>query len=158
MEKRNIQISLEQAREWYDSKNEALRRLALSVFTKEELTEPQTFEEVCQRLEIGELNFHWESLQKEVAKTMEKTRVSLKLGLIATYFNKDWQPKAREKNYFIAWGTYYSPTAVVLENGFSVIYHETAIYPGIVYFKTQEDAVKAFNMLKDEMKALYRYE
>lgn len=156
MEKRNIQISLEQAREWYNSKNEALRKLALSAFTEEELTEPQTFEEVCQRLEIGELNFHWEALQEKVSKTMERTRVSLKLGLIANYFNKDWQPEIGRRKYFIAWGTSYCPSAVRLENGFAVIFHDTVLYPGITYFKDRESAIKAFNMLKDELTALYR--
>ena len=156
MEKRNIQISLEQAREWYDSQNEALRKLALSVFTEEELTEPQTFEEVYQRLEIGELNFHWESLQEKVTKTMERTKVSLKLGMIANYFNKDWQPETNGRKYFIAWGIPSCSSAGKLENGFYVAYHEAVIYPGITYFKDKKSAIKAFNMLKDELTALYR--
>lgn len=156
MEKRNIQISLEQAREWYHNDCGLLRRLALSAFTEEELTEAQTFEEVCQRLGIEELNFHWEALQEKVLKTMERTRVSLKLGLIATYFNKDWQPETPGRKYFIAHGLPNYPTTVKLENGFSVVYHETVTYPGITYFKDQKSAIKAFNMLKDELTALYR--
>lgn len=156
MEKRNVSISLEQAREWYHNDCEVLRRLALSAFTEEELAEPQTFEEVCERLGIGELNFHWESLQEKVLKTMERTSVSLKLGLIATYFNKDWQPKANERKFFIAKGKSYSPSVISLENGFYVNFHEAVLYPGVEYFKTQEDAIKAFNMLKDELTALYR--
>lgn len=57
MEKRNIQITLEQAREWYNNDCGLLRRLALSAFTEKELTEPQTFEKVCQRLENRGIEF-----------------------------------------------------------------------------------------------------
>lgn len=129
--------------------------MALSAFTEEELTEPQTFEEVCQRLEIERLDLCWKSPQEKVLKTMEKTSVSLKLGLIATYFNKDWQPETNGRKYFIAHGISNCPP-VILENGFSVFYHETVMYPGITYFKDQKSAIKAFNMLKDELTALYR--
>lgn len=130
--------------------------MALSAFTEEELTEPQTFEEVCQKLEIGELNFHWESLQEKVSEVMERTRVSLKLGLIAAYFNKDWKPETKGRKFFIASGISNCPSAVKLENGFFVVYHETVTYPGITYFKDPKSAIKAFNMLKDELTALYR--
>lgn len=156
MEKRNVQISLEQARKWYHNNCGILRRLALSAFTEEELTDPQTFEEVCQRLEIGELNFHWEGLQEKATKTMERTKVFLKLSLIADYFNKDWQPETNERKYFIAQEISRFPSAVELENGFWVVYHNTVIYPGITYFKDQQSAIKAFNMLKNELTALYR--
>lgn len=156
MEKRNIQISLEQAREWYHNDCGILRRLALSAFTEEELTEPQTFEEVCERLEIGELNFHWESIQEKVIKAVKRTSVSLKLELIATYFNKDWQPETPGRKYFIAQGSFNCSPPKSLENRFSVIYHDTVTYPGIIYFKDRESAIKAFNMLKDELTALYR--
>lgn len=154
MEKRNIQISLEQAREWYHNDCELLRRLALSAFTEEELTEPQTFEEVCQRLGIAVSNLHWESLQEKESKVMERTRVSLKLGLVASYFNKDWQPETVGRKYFIARGITSCSPAGKLENGFYVVYHETVVYPGITYFKDQKSAIKAFNMLKDELTAL----
>ena len=156
MEKRNISISLEQAREWYHNDCGLLRRLALSAFTEEELTEPQTFEEVCRRLGIEELNFHWEALQEKVLKTMERTSVSLKLGLIATYFNKNWQPETIGRKYFIAQGISDCPSSMKLENGFYIFCHETVMYPGIIYFKDKESVVKAFNMLKDELTALYR--
>lgn len=152
MEKRNVQISLEQAREWYHNDCGILRRLALGAFTEEELTEPQAFEEVCQKLEIGGLNLCWKSPQEKVSKVMDRTRVSLKLGLIAAYFNKDWQPEINGRKYFIAQGISNCPSAVKLENGFSVIRHDTVIYPGITYFKDQESAIKAFNMLKDELR------
>lgn len=105
---------------------------------------------------IGELNFSWEFLQGKVSKVMERTRVSLKLGLVAAYFNEDWQPETKGRKFFIASGISNCPSAVKLENEFSIVFHGTVIYPGITYFKDPESAVKAFNMLKDELTALYR--
>ena len=37
METRNISVTLEQAREWYNSRNATLRTLALNAYTNEEL-------------------------------------------------------------------------------------------------------------------------
>lgn len=39
MEERNIKISLDTAKEWYNGDNESLRQVALQAFTEEELTE-----------------------------------------------------------------------------------------------------------------------
>lgn len=38
MDKRTIEVSLQTAKEWYNSKNEALKKVALQAFSKEELT------------------------------------------------------------------------------------------------------------------------
>lgn len=39
MEERNVKISLDTAKEWYNGDNEGLKRVALQAFTEEELTE-----------------------------------------------------------------------------------------------------------------------
>ena len=52
-EKRNIQIDLTTAKEWYKGDNETLKKLALQAFTEEELTKvelPKTFEEYLSTL------------------------------------------------------------------------------------------------------------
>lgn len=54
MEERNIKISLERAREWYNKGGE-LKELALSVFSEKEITEsalPNTWEEFCEMYPI----------------------------------------------------------------------------------------------------------
>lgn len=163
METRNIQISLDRAREWYHSDSKSLRNLALCAFTEEELTEPQTFEEVLNSLGLASVEIEVTGKTKVdyknvIPSILKKERVNIKLAIIADYFNKGWKPGIRERKFLIGWGTSYSPTAVILENGFYVNFHEIVRYPGIIYFKTQEDAIRAFNMLKDELKALYRYE
>ena len=56
MEERVVKISLEQARGWYNGKNEALQKIALKAYTKEELQcnmdykEIRTFEDACNAL------------------------------------------------------------------------------------------------------------
>lgn len=55
MEKRNVKISLEQAKEWYTSGDSTLKELALSAFTKEELCQKpwekiKTFQDACNAL------------------------------------------------------------------------------------------------------------
>lgn len=160
MKKRNISISLEQAREWYYNDCGILRRLALQAFTEEELDEPITFDEVLRKMRINSVTVEMLHTNKCCSESLEKMRkkviVHIKLKIVAEYLNKGWKPQGKERKFFIAQGTSHSPSAVDLENGFYVNFHETVRYPGVVYFRTQEDAIKAFNMLKDELTALYR--
>lgn len=50
MEKRNIEITLNKAKKWYNSNNASLKELALQAFTEKELVQPywkniKTFED-----------------------------------------------------------------------------------------------------------------
>lgn len=40
MEKRNVEITLNQAKEWYNNDNPSLKELALQAFTEKELVQP----------------------------------------------------------------------------------------------------------------------
>ena len=49
---RQISVDIETAKKWYKTNNETLKQLALSVFTKEELTKvefPTSWEEFCKK-------------------------------------------------------------------------------------------------------------
>lgn len=57
MKERNITVTLEKAREWYNSDNESLKEIALQAFNKKELnvfdfTKIKTFEDACNTLNI----------------------------------------------------------------------------------------------------------
>lgn len=55
-QKKNIAITLQEAKEWYKGDNLTLRELALKVFTKEELEKqelPKTWEEFCEKYPIA---------------------------------------------------------------------------------------------------------
>ena len=58
METRNVTLTLQKAKEFYNSDNDALKEIALQAFTKEELTAPKytdikTFEDACQALGLN---------------------------------------------------------------------------------------------------------
>ena len=156
MEKRNITISLEEAREWYNGENQTLRKLALQAYTKKELSEPQNFNEVLESLGIHSINIGMKMNGKEVSSVEigNELPIHIKLMFIAKYFNGTWKPEINKTKYFLA-KTHYSydiPYSIKLENNFCIGTHEKVMYPGIVYFQKQEDVRKAYTMLKDELR------
>lgn len=160
MEKRNIKVSLEEARSWYNGKDQTLRRLALQVYTEEELNEPQSLKEVLESLGITSLHLNMKLTGNtaSIMKLSEETGISdeltfhMKLALIAKYFNGTWEPDVTKTKYFLA-KTHYSynlPNSIKLDNNYCIGEHEKVMYPGIVYFQKQEDVKKAYEMLKAE--------
>ena len=155
MEKRNITISLEEAREWYNGENQILRKLALQAYTEKELSEPQNFKEVLESLGVQSLNVGMKVNGKEVSSVEmgNELAIHIKLMFIAKYFNGTWKPDDKTK-YFLAKipHSYVLPNSIKLDNGYYIGTHETVVYPGIVYFQKQEDVRKAYEMLKDELR------
>lgn len=165
MEKRNIKVSLEEARKWYNGKDQTLRKLALQAYTENELTEPQTLKEVLEALGVHSLHLNMELGGKDAASTMKLSKeigieigseltLHMKLALIAKYFNGAWEPDMSRTKYFLA-RTHHSydlPNSIRLDNDYCVGTHERVMYPGIVYFQKQEDVREAYEMLKDELR------
>lgn len=62
MEKRNITITIDKAREWYNSENDTLKKIALQAFSENELKfdfrSIKTFEEACKVLNIDYININ----------------------------------------------------------------------------------------------------
>ena len=140
---RNITVSLEEAREWYNGENQTLRKLALQAYTEAELSEPQNFFEVLKSLGIQSINID-----------MNELAIHIKLMFIAKYFNGTWKPEMDKTKYFLG-RTPYSydlPNSAKLNNGYYIGIHARVKCPGIVYFQKQEDVRKAYEMLKDELK------
>ncbi len=164
MEKRNIKVSLEEARNWYNGKDQTLRRLALQAYTEKELNEPQSLKEVLESLGITSLNLNMKLGGKDASSTMKLSKeigieigseitLHMKLALIAKYFNGTWESDMNQTKYFLA-RTHHSydlPNSIKLDNDYCVGTHERVMYPGIVYFQKQEDVRKAYEMLKDEL-------
>lgn len=155
MEKRNITISLEEARNWYNGKDQTLRKLALQAYTEKELSEPQTFRDVLKALGIQSLNIGMKVNGKEVSSVEmgNELAIHIKLMFIAKYFNGTWKPEM-DKKYFLAKipSSYVLPNSIKLDNGYYIGTHETVLYPGIVYFQKEEYVRKAYEMLKDELR------
>lgn len=165
MEKRNITVSLEEARNWYNGENQILRKLALQAYTEKELSEPQNFNEVLESLGVKSLNLNMKLGGKDALSTVKLSNgigieigseltLHMKLALIAKYFNGTWKPEINKTKYFLA-RTHYSydiSYSIKLDIGFGIGAHEKVMYPGIVYFQKQEYVRKAYEMLKGELR------
>lgn len=141
METRNISVTFEQAREWYNSGNDTLRTLALNAYTKDEL----------------ELDYNSIDLEVDQICTCvcipkyegKKFQVLAKLATIAKYYNKDWKKTNSNIGYFIRkYNKVNSPISIYTSS--------IEQYAGVVYFKNYEDAVKALQILGDEAKELFK--
>lgn len=146
-EKRNIKVTLEQAIEWYNGDNNTLRALALIAYTEDEL----------------KLNFKY--INSKVCSTCfcanvpaneaEKYNTLADLAIIAKFFNGSWKKTTSNTGYFLGdYGYDYGHAAAVC-NGVGIYKHNTVQYAGIVYFKNQEDAIKAVKILGNKVKSLF---
>lgn len=165
MKERNITVSLEEARNWYNGEDQTLRKLALQAYTEAELSEPQSFKEVLESLGVQSLNLNMKLGGKDALSTVKLSNgigieigseltIHLKLALIAKYFNGTWRPETDKTKYFLGRTAYLYdiPNSTKLDNGYFIGIHAKVAYPGIIYFQKQEDVKKAYEMLKDELR------
>lgn len=150
IKERNIKVSFEEARNWYNSENQTLRTLALQAYTEKELNEPQSLEEVLEALGIQSLHLNMKLSKEMGVEIGSELPLHMKLALIAKYFNDKWEPDVTKTKYFLA-KTHYSddiPNSIKLDNNYCIGTHERVMYPGVVYFQKQEDVRKAYEILK----------
>ena len=146
MEARNISVNIEQAREWYNNGNSTLRTLALNAYTESELMGYDYIKQLVKREATSVIVPEGE---------VKKITVHSKLAIVAKYFNGSWKKTTCNTGYFI--GNYNSGNGPVVEtlNGVGVYQHDTVQYAGVVYFKNQEDAIKAVKILGESVKDLF---
>lgn len=146
MEARNISVNIEQAREWYNSGNSTLRTLALDAYTESELMGYDYIKQLVKREATSVIVPEGE---------VKKITVHSKLAIVAKYFNGSWKKTTCNTGYFI--GNYNNGNGPVVEtlNGVGVCQHNTVQYAGVVYFKNQEDAIKAVKILGESIKDLF---
>ena len=145
MEKRNIQISLEEAREWYNSGDSFKRELALKAYSKTELS-INTYINILALLK-----------DEVIANSKEKAGIYRKLLNIAKYYNsiypEEYNPLLGERQYYI-----------ITKEGTSTLYFkykDFVINKSIcksdyeIVFNTKEAAKKAIDILGDELNILF---
>lgn len=130
MEERELKLilSLEMAKRWYKSNDTELKTIALSVYTKEELT-TITMDDVLSSTD-----------DKSYHLINDKVNAYLNILIVAKYFNNNWNKKNDEIGYFYS---YNNNT-----DCWDIRQHNTVTYTGIVYYKTKEIAEKAFELSK----------
>ena len=147
MEKRNISISLERAREWYEGRNITLKQLALEAYSEEELKKKTTYSDVLDELwRSDKLVIDQISISSITTSGVEKIKVLSRLYTIAAYFNGDWVPVHGNDNYYIG-----------KSSGTIGVACDSYMLSSVPYFKNEEDAQKALEMLSsDELDALFK--
>lgn len=144
MIERTVKVSIEQARCWFNGNNQALKELALTVYSEQELT--LSYESI--KLQLGDNNLTTTCVTVPYEEH-DKFDVNAKLCLMAKYFNGDWKRTSYNKGYFIGQSKQGFTTSRDMGNSLGICVHETVVYAGIVYFKDEESAIKAFKMLTE---------
>ena len=146
-EKRNIEVTLEQAREWYNSGNSTLHKLALSAYTEDELKLSLRY--ICSK--VPSTCFYVSVPDNEAVKY----NTLADLAIIAKFFNGSWKKTPNNTGYFIGDSNGEYGPVVDTYNGVDIYQHNTVKYAGIVYFKNQEDVIKAIKILGKRVKNLF---
>lgn len=102
METRNVTLTLEKAKEFYNSGNAALKEVALQAFTKEELTIPKfedikTFKDALHALGMYRVFGQYPSNISEMAYFNHIDAIS-KIDIIRKALNGDWKPSLVKKD------------------------------------------------------------
>lgn len=99
METRNVTLTLEKAKEFYNSGNDALKEVALQAYTEEELTTPKytditTFGDACLALEmdINKVKYDLNNLTCMEGSLGKHLKAIYKLDIIRKALNGDWKP------------------------------------------------------------------
>ena len=145
MEKRNIQISLEEAREWYNSGDSFKKELALKAYSETELS-INTYINILALLK-----------DEVIANSKEKAGVYRKLLNTAKYYNsiypEEYNPLLSEQQYYI-----------ITKEGASTLYfkykdfviNKSVCKSGYeIVFNTKEAAKKAIDILGEKLNILF---
>lgn len=149
MEARNISVTLEQAREWYNSGNTTLHTLALNAYVESELVGYDYMKSCVNKDTVSLTIPHGDG---------GKVLTNGKLAIIAKYLNGSWEMGAGKTGYFIGKSSMGGSAVIAqvdLTNGIAIYEHKTVQYAGIVYFKNAEDAKKAAKMLGADIRYLF---
>ena len=111
METRNVTLTLEKAKEFYNSGNTALKEVALQAFTKEELTIPKwqnikTFEDALHALGMYRVFDQYPSNIRERAYFNHIDAIS-KIDIIRKALNGDWKPSLVEGKVYYPFVKFY---------------------------------------------------
>ena len=144
-EKRNIQISLEEAREWYNSGDSFKKELALKAYKEIELS-ITTYSDVRASLR-----------NTAIADSIAKGEVYRKLLNVAKYYNsiypKEYNPLLDKQQYYII--TKEGASTLYFKYKDFVINKSVCKSDYEIVFNTKEAAKKAIDILGDELNILF---
>lgn len=132
-----IEVSLEEAKEWYSSGSKELRTLALRAFDKSKLKPDIDYFRHC-------TNTRNCTVSVPIFK-VSKCEAIADLEIIAGYFNSDWRKTRDNAGYYI----------MLISEGNFAVSRTTLQRAGVTYFQNEEDAKEALDILGDEVKYLF---
>ena len=145
MEKRNIQISLEEAREWYNSGDSFKRELALKAYSETELS-INTYINILALLK-----------DEVIDNSKEKAGIYRKLLNIAKYYNsiypEEYNPLLGEQQYYII--TKEGASTLYFKYKDFVINKDVCKSDYEIVFNTKEAAKQAIDILGEELNILF---
>lgn len=130
-EERNITLTLDKAKEWYNKGGE-LKEIALQVFTKEELNPlPKSWEEYVKKYGISDLRciFNGNCPQKYIALW--------KLEQLRDCYRQGWKPKSKEAVYTIKYAA----------QGLNIYYYSSQEFLSFQSREVAEEFLKNFEPL-----------
>jgi len=153
METRQISLSFDKAKQWYQGSDETLKVLALQAYTKEELVPSIVYEAI---LSISGVKPTTCKIDCQSSRFIQTLVELAQLRDIAEYLNKGWKKEEGNTGYFI----YYDSRPITTgdtnwdKRHFRVGKHDSVKYP-LVYFRNSKDAwevIKYFE--KDYLKVI----
>ena len=163
METRYVTVSLEKAREWYNSNNPSLKEIALQAFDKEELEQIDLKEVINLLLNYAEITntqkIQLESLKNR--KDINKISAPKLLRILACYFNGEFWKKDEGLEGFFFYkkesGFMNTCSPKIMDKYWCISSHTSVCYPTLVYFKKEKDCKEAYNIMKslNKLDALY---
>ena len=147
MEKRNIAISLDKARDWYNRGGE-YKELALSAFSDEEIKAsmlPNTWEEFCEMYptKINEWHINDDSNIKSLKKVGEQHLAQIKLHQLRDCYRQSWLPDWSDDNQN-KWVIFYTYNKYIIES--------FAFSRRFLSFQSKEIAEKFLNNFQELIK------
>ena len=144
MEKRNIAISLDKARDWYNRGGE-YKELALSAFSDEEIKAsmlPNTWEEFCEMYptKINEWHINDDSNIKSLKKVGEQHLAQIKLHQLRDCYRQGWVPDWKYENQN-KWVIFYVYNKYIIE--------QYSFSSRFLSFQSKKIAEKFLNNFKD---------
>lgn len=140
---RTFSLDIDTARQWYLGKDESLKRIALQVYTEEELIDiPSSINTSSVCINIPD------------SVSPEKYHILAELEAYAEYFNSK-SPK-KERTYFLSSRplgvNYVSSTCIY---SIVIMGHSSIRYAGIVYFNSIEDLQKTVQLMGSKLTKLF---
>lgn len=138
METRNVKITIQQAATWYSSNIDALKALALSAFSRDEL-----------------ILYYVKTQSKTVSLDLpqgqiDKFKILAQLSVLASYFNKITKIE-RGTRYFLGKNDEVNHSiATKLFDNIYIYKHINVKYAGIIYFNSEEAIKKAVSMIEED--------